>query len=477
MRTLILVRHAKSSRDDPSLDDHERPLAERGIQDAGRVAKFFAEQLAPVDEVLCSTARRTRDTWALIAEALPGPPPVRYLRSLYLPKPAALTTALRRAHDDSKTVVLVGHEPSLDAFVRSHAASLPEALRERLARGVPTASLVVMELGLARFADFAEQRGQVTMLVTPHDLDGSSKRPAREPQRGERTELTKHTTREQLASLAIGNAFEQLRANVPGARRAQDPEFLHQLRVGVRKLRVHLRLFRGVLGHQRARAIKHELSWLFRLVGTQRELDVFEHATLPTLRGLADQSLQRTLEHALTKEKKQQHARFARALEGARYRKLELALVNLTAELAHAERKGERNARKWLIKHLDEHRERVAGMARESDFSDATAVHELRKELKKFRYAAELGRGGFADDSTKAYLSQLSKLQDMLGAWNDSVVAEAWLERLLRSAPARTRARARSVFAEELGREREASVQGLLAALEELTHTPAFWKE
>jgi phosphohistidine phosphatase len=473
MRRLILVRHAKSSREDPSLADHERPLADRGITDARRAGKYLAEHLAPVDEVLCSTAARARETWALMGSALPEPPPVRFVRSLYLPTVSAIGAALRKARDDSKTMLLVGHDPSLEAFVRTHASSLSGSVGERLAQGIPTASLLVMELALGRFADFSRQRGQVTLLVTPDELTKKQKRAAPRPQKGERTEIGSDTTREQLASLAIGNAFEQMRANVPGARLFVDPEFVHQLRVGVRKLRVHVHLFRGLLGRRRAARLRQELTWFFRLLGVVRELDVFEESTLPALRKLGDARASRALERALNAEKARQHARFERALTGSRYVRLERELVQLDAELTHAARKGKKCARGWLRKRLDEHQQHVAAIALERDFADAHALHGLRKELKKFRYTAELARGAFAEEPTRAYLSGLSQLQDMLGAWNDSVMAEAWLGRLLPGA----RSRALATFGHALGSEREASVQGLAKALDQLAAAPAFWKE
>jgi phosphohistidine phosphatase len=73
-RTLILIRHAKSDWEHPALDDHDRPLNARGQRSAPRIGAWLAAQGLAPDAVLCSTARRTRETWQGIATRLPGAP-------------------------------------------------------------------------------------------------------------------------------------------------------------------------------------------------------------------------------------------------------------------------------------------------------------------------------------------------------------------------------------------------------------------
>src|SRR4051794_15180753 len=95
MRTLLLLRHAKSNWDATGLDDHERPLNKRGVRDAPVMGSYIeAEGLRP-ELVLCSDAVRARATLTLVLQALgPPAPEVRYEPRLYLAEPAAIVEVL-----------------------------------------------------------------------------------------------------------------------------------------------------------------------------------------------------------------------------------------------------------------------------------------------------------------------------------------------------------------------------------------------
>jgi phosphohistidine phosphatase len=111
-RRLIVLRHAKSDWSD-DLPDHERPLAPRGIRDAPRLGRWLAERGYVPGYVVCSTARRTRETWERVSEALPDKPPVEYDEDLYGAGPEEYLEAARRIPDDVTTLALVGHEPGV----------------------------------------------------------------------------------------------------------------------------------------------------------------------------------------------------------------------------------------------------------------------------------------------------------------------------------------------------------------------------
>lgn len=111
-RRLFLLRHAKSSWDDPALADHDRPLGPRG-QRAGELLAAHVRRagIAP-DLVLCSTAVRTRQTLALLN--LGEGPVVRYERGLYAASAQALLERLRAVGDDHVAVMLVGHSSGIE---------------------------------------------------------------------------------------------------------------------------------------------------------------------------------------------------------------------------------------------------------------------------------------------------------------------------------------------------------------------------
>ena len=116
MRRVILLRHAKSSWDDPSLTDRERPLARRGRKDAPRMGKFLRKAGFVPDTVLCSSARRARDTWSLVADKLGKAPKPAIEEGLFMVAPRRLLARLRRLDDASETVLVVGHNPGLEGL-------------------------------------------------------------------------------------------------------------------------------------------------------------------------------------------------------------------------------------------------------------------------------------------------------------------------------------------------------------------------
>lgn len=115
-RTLVVVRHAKSDWSGGLLDD-ERPLAERGRRDAPAIGTWLAGQVGRIDQVLCSTAVRARQTWQLAATAFDPAPPVRYEERIYQAMPADILTILMELDERVRTVAVVGHNPTLSDVV------------------------------------------------------------------------------------------------------------------------------------------------------------------------------------------------------------------------------------------------------------------------------------------------------------------------------------------------------------------------
>lgn len=111
-RRLIVLRHAKSDWSD-DLPDHERPLAPRGIRDAPKLGRWLVDNGYLPEYVLCSTARRTRETWERVSDALPKRPPVEYDEGLYGAGPEEFLEAARRVPENVTTLALVGHEPGV----------------------------------------------------------------------------------------------------------------------------------------------------------------------------------------------------------------------------------------------------------------------------------------------------------------------------------------------------------------------------
>jgi phosphohistidine phosphatase len=165
MKTLFLLRHAKSSWDDPGLTDHDRPLAPRGRRAAKAIAEHLcAEGLAP-DLVLCSSSVRTRETLERIAAALGDEVRVDIERELYAASADRLLERLRAVDDGVGSVMLVGHNPGIEQLAFRLAGD-GEKLAD-LRRKYPTAALATLEFdgrwselepGAARLADFVKPK-------------------------------------------------------------------------------------------------------------------------------------------------------------------------------------------------------------------------------------------------------------------------------------------------------------------------------
>ena len=144
LKTLLLLRHAKSSWDDPTLSDFERPLAPRGMKAAPRMGRYLREHDLLPDIVLCSAAMRTRQTWALVSAELRSEAEVRFQRSLYLGDPAHLLMEIHVQLDSADTLLLIGHNPGIETLARRLAGSGPPDDLDRMASKFPTAALAVL---------------------------------------------------------------------------------------------------------------------------------------------------------------------------------------------------------------------------------------------------------------------------------------------------------------------------------------------
>jgi phosphohistidine phosphatase len=162
MKTLLLLRHAKSSWKDDSLADHDRPLNSRGKEDAPRMGRLIAAENLVPDLIVSSTAKRARKTAAAVAEHCGYSSEVRKLDELYLAPPDTYIEMLRRLSDDVRRVVVVGHNPGMQMLVTVLSGAVEE---------FPTAALAQVELPIDAWSDLMrETRGELVRLWRPREL-------------------------------------------------------------------------------------------------------------------------------------------------------------------------------------------------------------------------------------------------------------------------------------------------------------------
>lgn len=162
---LILTRHAKSSWDDPLLPDHDRPLNARGQRAAADLGQWLASRGYLPEEVLCSDALRTRETWDGIAPALPAAPAVALKPALYHAGADVMLAVLRHAAADC--VMMVGHNPGIADFAQRIIARAPA--NADFAR-YPTGATLVADFGAATWAEVKFGTGAVVDFIVPREL-------------------------------------------------------------------------------------------------------------------------------------------------------------------------------------------------------------------------------------------------------------------------------------------------------------------
>lgn len=163
MKTLLILRHAKSSWSSSAVSDFDRPLNGRGRRDAPRMGAFMAENDLVPDLILCSAARRARDTARAVATASGADEPPVELDSLYEAEPESYLQEISERAGDAEVVMVVGHNPTLEELLSDLTGS-----QERM----PTAALARIELPIDSWGALdGDVEGELAALWYPRELD------------------------------------------------------------------------------------------------------------------------------------------------------------------------------------------------------------------------------------------------------------------------------------------------------------------
>lgn len=164
---LILTRHAKSSWDNPMLDDHDRALNERGYAGAKAIGVWLSQNNYCPDAVISSTAKRTAETWAQIAKSCGDSATVQFTPALYMASPDQMLKILQGSQTAS--VMLISHNPGTGILADVLVKSAPNHPKFSY---YPTAATTVISFDVDQWADIKPQTGTVEAFVVPKDLIG-----------------------------------------------------------------------------------------------------------------------------------------------------------------------------------------------------------------------------------------------------------------------------------------------------------------
>jgi phosphohistidine phosphatase len=170
MLRLALLRHAKSSWDDPDIDDFDRPLNERGRRSAPVMGQMLASLNFKPDVILCSPAKRTRETLEGIQPFLKGGAnAAAFDKGLYLASAGDLLSRIQKSAPAAAAVLVIGHNPGMHALATRLAASGDPGAIARLSNKFPTAALAVYSFPHATWADLTRETGHIEAFITPKD--------------------------------------------------------------------------------------------------------------------------------------------------------------------------------------------------------------------------------------------------------------------------------------------------------------------
>jgi phosphohistidine phosphatase len=161
MKTLYLLRHAKSSWKDAGLADFDRPLNERGRRAAPFMGRLMRDRGADVDLIISSPAKRARKTAKLFLEAGGFETDVLNDERIYEASPSTLMYVAGEIDDRFSSVVLVGHNPGMEGLIRALTGQ---------SEPMPTAAIAIIKLAIDSWKDIAAGVGVLATVIRPRDV-------------------------------------------------------------------------------------------------------------------------------------------------------------------------------------------------------------------------------------------------------------------------------------------------------------------
>ncbi|WP_328189069.1 CHAD domain-containing protein [Marinobacter sp. OP 3.4] len=406
MKSLFLIRHAKSSWTDDSLHDIDRPLNKRGKRQVAAMAGPLLELGALGDPVYVSHACRARQTIEGLLEQLPEHnlvAGIRFEPTLYTFRAKHLFKWLRNLKGDAPSVTLIGHNPAL--------TDLAAMLTDGEAPDMVTGAVLHLQLPLDQWRQLGKGDGTLVRYLPPAQASYQLYR-RKAPEAPE----TGNSLRKQVP-VSLRHQLDTLRALQPGVIQGIDPEFLHQFRINLRRSRAVTEAVETISGESALRKSLKPLKRMARRTSQLRDLDVFLHYLEQQASG--NPRLQRSLQASGARDfyrhwRERERQSLSGELERKKWRRelaqweqtitgklLYRALGETTPDAIHDTVR----ARGQLCL---EGFHALSAEAPDEDF------HEVRKALKRLRYLAELDKGYY-----RPLLRELKEQQALYGEFQD----------------------------------------------------------
>lgn len=403
MKHLFLIRHAKSSREDDAPLDRDRPLSEHGRRQVAAMAEPL-KTLGALDGPLhASAARRTRETLAGLAAALPdGGLSARshYHDSLYTFDGKALRRWLQALPDEIERLTLIGHNPAL--------LELAARLTDNAPKRLPTAGALHVTLPVRSWRAIGKSAGKVVARLTPDEVSHALFKRRMAPPDG-----LSRLPFEKRIPLLLEHRYRLIRALEPGVMAGHDPEFLHQYRVNLRRSRAIVESLLAVADAPELNKPLKRLKRRGRDAGALRDLDV-AIASLPREAPREARAAQAPVVAWLHRRARKAHRELYRQLRSAAYHEEMAQWQRLIASRSFERLLAEVDAGSIagvLARSIALYDARQAALTADSPDE---ALHDQRKAVKRIRYLAELD-----EERHRPFLARLREYQERFGQFQD----------------------------------------------------------
>ena len=171
MKTIYLLRHAKSSWDNPELDDFDRPLAKRGMKSSNKIGKYLKKNKFIPDIVYYSTAIRAKQTWDWVNRIIKKKKNIIYKDNLYMANSADFMNIVKKTNNKHKSLMIISHNPGIENFALELIKNKKNNKYKSISFKYPTAGLAIIKFkSVVNWSKIKYENGDIYVFIKPRDL-------------------------------------------------------------------------------------------------------------------------------------------------------------------------------------------------------------------------------------------------------------------------------------------------------------------
>ena len=170
MKTIFLLRHAKSSWQNHNLDDFDRPLSDRGIKACKKIGKYLKKKNISPDIVYCSTAVRAKQTWELVNRIVEKKENVLFKKNLYMSDLSNFIEIIKKTKKKFKSLMIVSHNPGIEYLALELSKDKNNEVYKKIYNKYPTGALVIIKYNIDKWNKVDLKKGSLYKFIKPKEL-------------------------------------------------------------------------------------------------------------------------------------------------------------------------------------------------------------------------------------------------------------------------------------------------------------------